>query len=369
MKFTCNVKSLNNALSIVTHSLPVRTPKPILEGILLEASSGMLKLTCMDNSMSIETSISAEIEESGAVVMPGKLFADIARKLPSEECLISTNDRFQGHIKSEFFKTTIAGMNPIEYPEFTNVIGSSFEIEESKLKRMIDGTIFAVAVDESRPILTGCLFEIEDGLFNLVALDGFRMGVCREHLSYSDKKISAVVSGKMVSDIGKIIGNTDEMLQVCVGRNHMCITKDETRINMLLMEGEYIRYSQIIPSEWKTRVNVSKSRFADAIDRASLILRDTKINLVHLHIENDNIQISSNSEKNEMEENVNAEMYGDALDIAFNIRYLSDIIKAVDDDVISMHFNSPVSPCVINPVEEDSDKYTYLVLPVRINDI
>ena len=364
MRFSCDTNDLNASLNIVSRALAIRSPKPILEGILFESCDEGLRLTCTDLALGIETIIPATFIEEGRAVLPGKLLCEVVRKLPGGMCEMSISDRMQATIRCATFRTTIAGFDPVEYPELPQVDGDSFSVAQNVLRDMIGRTLFAIAVDESRPILTGCLMEIEKSEMRVVALDGFRLALRKENIDGPEKPVSAVVGGKVLGDIAKILADTEEPVSMCFSRSHVQMNIGATHIVARLLEGEFIRYRQILPAEWQTRVAVKRSELSSAIDRASLIAREGKSNLVCFKIDGETLDVTSNSENGDMEEKIAVMTEGKDLTIAFNVRYITDVLKALSDDEVFMRFNSNVSPCVVCPTEGDS--YLYLVLPVRV---
>ena len=364
MRFSCDTNDLNVSLTTVSRALAARSPKPILEGILFEACEGGLRLTCTDLALGIETVIPATFTEEGRAVLPGKLLCEVLRKLPGGPCEISISDRMQATIRCAAFRTTIMGFDPVEYPELPQVAGDCFSVPQRLLRDMISRTIFAIALDESRPILTGCLMEIERSEMRVVALDGFRLALRREAIEGPEKPVSAVVGGKVLGDIARILAETDEPVTLCFSRSHVRMELGATRIVARLMEGEFIRYRQILPQEWQTRVTVGRGDLSSAIDRASLIAREGKSNLVCFRIDGETLDVTSNAENGDMEEKIAVVTEGKDLTIAFNVRYITDVLKALPDEEVVMRFNSNVSPCVVCPTEGDG--YLYLVLPVRV---
>lgn len=364
MRFSCDTGDLNASLNIVSRALAIRSPKPILEGILFEACDEGLRLTCTDLALGIETVIPATFIEEGRAVLPGKLLCEVVRKLPGGMCDINISDRMQATIRCATSRTTITGFDPVEYPELPQVDGDVFSVPQNTLRDMIGRTLFAIAVDESRPILTGCLMEIGKDEMRVVALDGFRLALRKENIDGPEKPVSAVVGGKVLGDIAKILADTDEPVSLCFSRSHVQMNIGATHIVARLLEGEFIRYRQILPQEWQTRVAVKRGELSSAIDRASLIAREGKSNLVCFKIDGETLDVTSNSENGDMEEKIAVTTEGKDLTIAFNVRYITDVLKALSDDEVFMRFNSNVSPCVVCPTEGDS--YLYLVLPVRV---
>lgn len=364
MRFSCDANDLNTSLSIVSHALAMRSPKPILEGILLESCENGLRLTCTDLALGIETTISATFMEEGRIVLPGKLLCEVVRKLPGGNVTFEIDNRLKTNIRCASFRTTIMGLDPVEYPELPEVEGPSFNMTQGTLRDMIGKTLFAIAVDESRPILTGCLMEITPAQMRVVALDGYRLAMRQQSITGPGEEVSAVIGGKVLGDIAKILADSEDEVSLCFSRSHAKLIIGQTNVVARLLEGEFIRYRQILPDEWQTRVTVERSGLWSAIDRASLIAREGKSNLVCFKIDGETLQVTSNSETGDMEETLGVTTEGRDLTIAFNVRYITDVLKAISDDEICMRFNSNVSPCVICPTEGDS--YLYLVLPVRM---
>lgn len=365
MRFQCEVSELMSALNTVSRALAVRSTMPILEGILLESCTEGLRLMCTDMALSIETVIPATIEEEGRSVIPGKLFLEVIRKLPNATVSIAVSERHAATIRCLSSRTTLSGMNPMEFPELPEIEGGcQISVPQNVLRDMITKTSFAIGTDESRPILTGSLMEIEPEEIRLIALDGFRLAIRRERMQGPAGAVQAVVGGKMISDLSKVLDDSDERANLTITRTHLCAQMGATRVVTRLLEGEYIRYRQILPTDFVTRVTVRRAQLAEAIDRASLIAREGKNNLVRFKIEGDSMTLSSNAELGDVQEQIDVLTEGKDIEIAFNVRYVSDVLKVLSDETVCMRFNSNVSPCVICP--QSGDEYLYLVLPVRV---
>ena len=268
MRFHCQVSDLITGLSVASRALATRSTLQVLEGILLETCTEGLRLTCTDMALGIETVVSAEIDEEGRAVLPGRLFVEIVRKLPGGMVEITTNDKFSAVIRCQHSRTTLAGMNPVEYPELPEVVdGNAVSVKQNELRNIIEKTCFAIATDESRPVLTGCLMEIEPEEIRLVALDGFRLALRRLMVSQDVEPMQAVIPGKVLSDLAKILSNEDSPVSLNIGRTHLTADLGNTRVVTRLLEGEYIRYRQIVPAEWQTRVKVRRADLGTAMDR------------------------------------------------------------------------------------------------------
>ncbi len=365
MRFQCQVSQLISGLSVVNRALATRSTLQILEGVLLETCSNGLRLTCTDLALGIETLVEAEIAEEGRVVLPGRLFSEIVRKLPGGTVELSINENNSATIKCQKSRTTLAGMSAIEFPELPQVEeGNLITMPQSVLRNLIQKTCFAIATDETRPLLTGCLMEIEAEEIRLVALDGFRLALRKHVHGQSIEPMQAVIPGKVLSELAKVLPDGETEVSLNIGHTHLSADMGVTRVVTRLLEGEYTRYRRILPTEWQTRIKVRREELENAIDRAALIAREGKNNLVRFHIADQQLTLTSNAELGDALEQIEIMVEGKDLDIAFNVRYVSDVLKVLDEDEICLRFNSNVSPCEICPPE--GDEYTYLVLPVRV---
>lgn len=365
MRLTCSSTDMGAALNIVTRAIATRSTIQILEGVLLTSCPEGLRLMCTDLALGIETYIDAQIAEEGSIVLPGKLLAEIVRKLPEGEMEIKINEQNVASIRCEKSRTTLSGLPAEEYPALPEV-GESKTISLPKvmLKDMIQRTTFAIATDETRPILTGCLIESDGTELSLVALDGFRLALRKQVFEDTIPELTAVVPGKVLNEIAKVLDDSEDSVSLMWGMTHLLADMGRTRIVARLLEGEFIKYRQILPTDWQTRLVVSKKEMEAAIDRASLMAREGKNNLVKLHIQEGLLLITSNAELGDVREEIQVQTEGRDLDIAFNVRYLTDTLRAIEDEDIQIRFNSNVSPCILLPTT--GDKFLYLALPVRV---
>lgn len=364
MKFTCSQKKLSNSINIVQKAISSRTTLPILEGIFIKAYKGVLKLIGNDLDLGIECFLNADIQEEGAIVVPFRIFGDIIKKLPDTDVEIEVNDNYLVNIKSLNSNFTIQGIMPDEYPDLKYVEEKDpIEIEQRFLKEMIQHTIFAVATDETRPILTGALIEIKDGNINMVCLDGYRLAL-RKGVINKDTEINVIVPGKTLNEISRIMEDSDEKISITIDEKHILFDMGYTRIISRLLSGEFINYTQIIPQEYKTRIKVDIVSLYNSIERASILAREGKNNLIKLTIKEDKLIINSNSEIGTAHEEVPIVMEGKEMIIAFNSRYFMDILKSITGEEVYIDFTTNVSPCIFIP--QEGDNFTYLLLPVRI---
>lgn len=361
MRVITNKNILLESINIVQKAVPSKTTLPILEGILFIAKNGKLILTSTDLELGIETSINVDVLEPGSLVISSNTIGDIVRKLPDSDIEIETKDNFIV-IKSEGSEFEILGLSQEEFPQLPSIDKENgFTIPGSVLKEMIRQTIFAVSNDEIRPILTGALLEIIDDKITMVALDGYRMAVKTNNI-LNDVSIKAVIPGKTLSEIGKILDDKDEAVNIFISKNQILFQTGETTIISRLLEGEFINYQQLIPNEHKIKIKIETEKLLEACDRAALFAKDSN-NTIRFEIFDDIMNIRSNSEKGNVHEELKIVKSGNDLEIAFNPRYFIEALKVINNEEIEIEFTTSVSPSIIRPTDDSG--FLYLVLPVR----
>lgn len=368
MIFTMNSQDLLEGLNTVTRALPARAAKQILEGILITASENRVHMTCSDGSLVIEYTNAAAIQEEGQAVLPGKLFTELIRKMPVGDVSVTVADRRTAVIRCMKNRSSLAVMNPDEYPEFQPMeAGSVVKIPQNRLRDMISRVSFAIATDESRQILTGSLLEVSRSEARMVALDGFRLAMQKVfqpfELPDGVEIVKAIIPGKVLNELSRILPDDEAFCNMLIDKNKMQCTFGNIRLSSGLLAGEYIDYRRILPADFKTEAKANRISVQDAIERASLMAREGKNNLIRMSFHDDVLKITSNAELGDVEEEMDASLNGEPVDIAFNARYITDVIRNVSDDNLCMKFNSSISPCVVVP--EKGDDFIYLILPVR----
>lgn len=369
MKFECSAQELFSGLVNATRALSARPAMQILEGVLLRTAEDEVELMCSDGSLSIRSRVKASIETPGEVVLPGKLLTEIVRKLPEGSVSFSMNDKMVVIIRCCQSRSTVTGMSAAEFPQMKDLIHThALHFPQKQLRDMISKVTFAIALQESRQALTGCLMEVTADELRLVGLDGFRLALQRMHDSFvlpdGTDKISAIIPGRVMNEMAHIMDDDEGMATFHLDQTHMMAVIGSTTLVTSLLAGEYINYRQILPTAWLSRVTVKRRELQDAIERASLMAKEGKNNLIRMKATQNNLRITSMSELGDVLEELDAHLEGEDIEIAFNARYISDVIKNVDEDCCTLCMNTNVSPCVICPLEGDS--YLYLVLPVRV---
>ena len=365
MQFNCSTAKLIEALQIVIKALAGRTTNQILEGVLIETGNSELVLTCSDERITIITRIPADIVEPGRGVVPGKLFNEIVRRLPNDEANIRMDDRCVFTIRSASTRMNISGQDADLFPMLPSMDDErEIALPQDMLRDMIQKTEFAIAQDDMREVLTGCLLEIGGGDVNMVALDGYRMALRRAKCSDVLERVSAIIPGRAVGDIGKLLsGSEDAFAQLSFSGNKLHIRLENTEIFVILVEGEYIQYRQILPKSFSTRVEMELEPFRRCIDRAALIAREGSNNLIMLKISGGTMVVEAHSQIGDVHEELEIRQEGADLNIAFNVKYLTDVVRFIDAENIEINLNNAVSPCIVTPVGDED--YIHLILPVR----
>ncbi|BFK79857.1 DNA polymerase III subunit beta [Clostridium baratii] len=364
MIFICEKQKLQEGISIVQKAITGKSTMSVLEGIYINASKEGLTLIGSDMDVSIETKVEADVMNEGSIVIDAKIFGEIIRKLPNSDIKIETLENNTVQITCEKSVFNVVYMNADEFPELPQINQDmKVEVPQNILKNMIKGTSFAIAQDETRPILQGVLFEVKDKTLNLVALDGYRLAIRSEYLD-SEIDIEKVIPGKTLNEVSKILEDTNDIVEINFTNNHILFNLNKTRIISRLLEGKYVNYKSLLPQEHKLTVTVKKQDLQNGIERASLMAKDGNNNLIKLDIQDEAVIITSNSQLGKVREEVLINLQGDKIQIAFNSRYLIDVLKNFEEEEVILEMTSSVSPCIIKAKE--ADNYKYLVLPVRL---
>lgn len=365
MKFTCMQKKFLEVIQTVQKAVPGRSSTPILEGILLETDKDVLKLVGTNLEFGIQSHMEANILREGSVVVPSRLMSEVVRKFPDAEVEVDVSDNYTIKLTCLNSTITLQGFEPDEYPSLPEIDEKdTIEISKMLLSNMIRETVFAVAVDEARPILTGALLEVEGKNITMVCLDGYRLALRRGMIDTAHEMLKVIIPGKTLTEVSKILDDEDQQISITISSRHVLFDLGYTIIVSRVLEGEYINYKQIIPEDYKTRVKADTKILDSSIDRASLIAREGKNNLIKLSLQDQKMVITSNSESGQVYEEIPILLEGKDLDIAFNSRYFMDMLKVIEDQEICLDFTTSVSPCVVRPIK--GNNFTYLLLPVRV---
>jgi DNA polymerase-3 subunit beta len=364
MKISIDKSILVMALEITSKAAPSgRTSLAILEGILLEADDGKLNLTRNNLDIAVKHTAKCEVFENGKVIVNARLFTDIVKRLPDEEIDISTNGNLM-EIKAGEARMEIKILPPDGYPAMPIVIGKTeFEIGQETLREMVDGVAFAVVQDDNRPVFQCVLIEAVDGTLNAVAIDGQQMAVRREQVQMPDAKI--LPRGEDLETVIRLFGKG--LIKVSAGSNLIQLSTPETITIVRTVEGEFMNYRGALPNEFSTTIRVDKRELQQALERSLLFVaveNGRLSNPLIINIKCDKVNFSLQGDTGTFNESMAVETSGEDLRIGFNPIMLAGCLRHIEDKKVLMKFTTPSGPCVMVSVE--GDKYTYMVLPVRV---
>ncbi len=366
MKIVCTKENLTNNINLVYKAISNRTTLPILECILLSVTEEGFKMIANDLQLGIETNfIKSDIIETGTIALEARIFSDIIKTLSNnEDIIIYTIENNFTIIKSGKSEFKIANKLGDEFPILPKVEKENkFKISSNELKQMIRQTIFSVSITDTKPILTGELFEIENNRLNIVAVDSFRVSLRSSNLN-TNLNFSFVIPSKSLNEISKILPSNDTEILIYFTEKHVLIETSECKIISTLLEGEFLKYKQILTDDYSTIIYTDKNQILASLERASLVSNNSKKAPVKIAIKNDCLIITSETEFGTFYDEIMVEMEGNDLEIAFNPKYIIDAIKVIEEDKISIQFTTSLSPCIIKGL--GTEKYKYLILPLRL---
>ena len=365
MKVKCQGAELSDALAKVTKALPIKRSNPILDGVKITAQGDILTLFATDLELAIEKKINAEVLIEGECVIPGKLFADYAKKIEDEELELDLEQDHSLLIRYLDSEVKIKGYDPEDYPIFKEVSKErSFNVMKKEFKQLINKIIFNVATDEARPALRGCCLNIKEDHVEGVASDGYRLGLVKVPIVNNGIIETIVIPAKSMMELSRLIDDEDESMTVYVDRNYVMVDDElKTKVVTRLIAESYISYSKIIQTAFDSVVTVDKKSIENAIDRVSLINRNSKRYCVKFDIKENVMTLSAESEDGNVNEKVPVTLNGKDLTAGFNSKYVMDCLKAIDDEYITLNFTSSTAPAIIKGPGEN---WLYVILPLRV---
>lgn len=368
MKIICSKADLVKGVGIVSKAVPSKTTMPILECILIDATTDMIKFTANDMELGIQTDIEGEIIDRGMIAIDARIFSEIVRKLPENDVTITTDENLQTTIVCEKAKFDISGKPGEEFSYLPAVEKQgSIEISQFTLKEVIRQTIFSISDTESNKMMTGELFEINNNMLRVVSLDGHRISIRRIALKdeVNDKKL--IVPGKTLNEISKILsGEANSTVSISYTDNHIVFEFDRTIVVSRLIEGEYFKIDQMLSNDYELKVRINKKEFLNCIDRATLLVKEGDKKPIIINIDDEVMELKIKSQIGSMNEEIYISKEGKNLMIGFNPKFLLDALRSIDDEEIALYLMSAKAPCFIKDEEES---YIYLILPVNFNAV
>lgn len=368
MKLKFQKDTLVNGINIVMKAVSSKTTMNILECILIDASTGDIKLTGNDMELGIETKVEGEILEHGKIALDAKLFSEITRRLSSDNAsvTIESDDKFNTTISCENSVFHIQGRDGEEFAYLPYIERDKYIcLSQFTLKEVIQQTIFSISLNDSNKMMSGELFEVTENQLKVVSLDGHRISIRTVKLKDHYDDIKVTVPGKTLSEISKILGGDNEKeVLIYFSSNHILFEFDHTIVVSRLIEGEYFRINQMLSNDYETKVAVNKKAFLDCIERATILIRENDKKPLIINIGDNQMELKLNSSFGSMNAELTIHKTGKEIMIGFNPKFLIDALRAIDDEEINLYMMNPKSPCFIKDEEEN---YIYLILPVNFN--
>jgi DNA polymerase-3 subunit beta len=376
VKVSCLQENLAKGLSIVGRAVATRSTLPVLSNVMLATDGARLKLSATNLEIGIVCWIGAKVEEDGSTTVPARLLTDFVNSLPSERIDMELTVRTQTlNLKCARFEANIKGIDAQEFPLIpTAGEDSKISLDPSMLRQMIDQVVLAAATDESRPILTGVLAKFQGEQLTLAAADGFRLSVRTAHLSEPvSEPVTVIVPARALAELSRISAEQEQPIEVTItpARNQALFHMANVDLVSQLIEGNFPDYNQIIPKSYSTRTVVSTSDLLKATKTANIFARDAA-NIIRLEIvpggELAPGRVTLTATSAEVGDNVgeiDAVIEGEEMEIAFNAKYLIDVLSVVDAAQVALETTTASSPGVIKPI--GSEDFTHVIMPMHIS--
>lgn len=365
IKFRANQKDFQNALGIASRAVATLTTMPILNCVLLEVGSKRATIVGNDMEKSIESEVAVDVDEQGVIAVNAKMLLEIIRKLPDRDFTFDCDDNYTITIKSGKAKFAISGQDPHDFPELVNVESeNSITISQGLLRKMIQSTIFSVAQgDSNNKLMTGELFEVNDGSITITALDGHRLSIRRGDINDSVVNQKVVVPSETLREIMRILPDDWKSdVNIYFSKSHIVFELDGVRAVSRLIDGEFFDIGRVTRNDITTKVTVNRSELCKSLDRSLLLVRDNTKTPIIFDISGNIMNLSINSSVGKFDESTECVHEGSDMVVAFNPKLLLEALNAIDDDEVVMHMSGEKSPCYI---KDDAGTYNYIVLPVN----
>lgn len=377
MKISCLQENLAKGLSIVGRAVASRSTLPVLSNVMLETDNGRLKLSTTNLELGINCWVGAKVEAEGATTVPARLLTDFINSLPPEQIDMELAVRTQTlNARCARFEANIKGIDAQEFPIIptTDDAERAIRLEPEDLRQMIDQVVFAAATDESRPILTGVLARFDGDELTMAAADGFRLSVRSASLGQPvEEAIEVIIPARALGELARISPDQEDWVEVFItpARNQILFHMRDVDLVSQLIEGKFPDYRQIIPSGHTTRTVLDTSGFLKAARVSHLFARDAA-NIVRVEVApGDELmpgRLTLAATSAELGDNVgqlDAIVEGDPIEIAFNAKYLIDVLSVMDTAQVAMETSSASSPGVLRPVGDDD--FVHVIMPMHIS--
>ena len=374
MKASVSQMHLAHSLSTVSRAVNPRSTLPVLANVLVATDEGRLRLSATNLELGISSWIGAKIEEEGAITVPARTFADLINTLPNDTVTMSLNTKTQTlTVRCGGSVTDIKGIDAQEFPPMpVPDMQDGIEVDAASFKEMIQQVAFAASTDEARPVLQGVMLTVQNGEITLAATDGYRISVRKSQLaSVNSKPISAIIPAKALTELARIASDGENVISMAVppGRGQVLFHMKDAELVSQLIEGNFPDYKVIIPRSSKTRTIISTAGFLKACKQAEIIARESN-NVVRLNIQSKEegpgeVEITAQSEEvGTGEAKVDATIEGPNLVIAFNVRFLREVLDVVKSPNVILETNANNNPALLKAAGDDS--FIHVIMPMHL---
>ena len=366
MKFSCSRQQLCDAINCVSHAVSQKSTIAALEGIKLNISGGFLELTGYDMEIAIRTSIPVQSDDDGVLVVSARLFNEFVKRMDGDAILIEVDQNLQMNISSSATECSISAMSADEFPELPTLNQNrELKIKQSVLKSMIAQTTYAASTNENKPILTGALFDIYDGNFTMVAIDGFRLAIRNEIIDDSGS-YKFVVPKKALTEVASLIkdDNPEDLCIICTDNKHIIFQINGFTVISRLLEGEFHNYKRSIPDSFKTEIILNTREFISCMERCSLLINDKNRAPVKCSFQNGEVRVNCKTAIGKVNDCFKADISGENVEIGFNNRYCLEALRAVDGDKVRVQLSGCNKVIKFLPLQGES--FIYLLMPVQL---
>ncbi|MBQ3072157.1 MAG: DNA polymerase III subunit beta [Oscillospiraceae bacterium] len=370
LKFTCEKTPLFSAVAVASRTVAQKSPISVLEGIHLRAEQDTLSLTGYDLENGITISLPAQVREAGECVLPPRLFFDIVRKAAEDEVSVTVDDQLKVEVKSGISVFRFSAESADDYPELPDVDEEEgVRIPQQDLRTMISGTLFSASENKTRPILTGCLFEVEENSVTTVAIDGVRLALRRwrtdETLHCAGKRFVAPASA--LREVEKLLADTEEPAEIVVGRKYIIFRIGDARLICRIIDGEFVDWRKVLNTAEEISLVANVSDLTSCLERVCLMISEKFNSPVRCLFSNNKACFSTATQTGAAQDNCSVAGDGKELTIGFNGTFLLDALRRISDDEVKLSLSNSLSPIVMTPAG-DKDDFSYLILPMRMRE-
>jgi DNA polymerase III subunit beta len=362
LKISCSRDDLVARLAVVSRAVSTRGPVQVLAGVLLRAEGGLLELAATDMEVSLRTTLPAEVEGGGALVVPGRLLVDLARLLPEDEVVLEHKaEEGVVHLSSGSYASRVNIYSAEDFPRLPPVDVPLQDIDRASLLETVERVSRSASRDESRPVLTGILVRFEGTTLTMAATDSYRLSVKETELATAGPELEAIIPARALTELGRIAASV-ETIQLGVHENHVVFGAGEAWLTTRRIDGQFPNYRQLLPESFEAELELPRGELLDVVRRAGVMAQRNAP--LRLRFAEGELTVSAQSQDvGETHETIPAGYSGDPLEIGFNADFLREGIESVSGESVRLKLINPLRPGLITA---DDDAFWYLIMPIRL---